>query len=319
MESQQYEAIVVRPMREGDVGEADRIFRLAFGTFLGLPDPSEFAGDADYIRSRHAAAPDRAFVAEQDGELLGSNLASRWGSVAFFGPLTTRPDRWDRGAGKLLLEPVVEAFDAWGVTLAGLFTFAQSAKHVALYQKFGFWPRFLTAIMARPVGGAGAATGVARLSRLADDDREAAIAGCARLTDEIYAGLDLADEIRAVQRLGLGDTVLVHGDSGVEAFAVCHWGAGSEGGSGTCYVKFGAARAGAEAEARFERLLEACDAAAREEGLATVMAGVNAGRERAWRALARSGFRTAMQGVAMHRPNADGYSRPDVFALDDWR
>ena len=61
------------------------------------------------------------------------------------------------------------------------------------------------------------------------------------------------------------------------------------------------------------------DAVARAEGLATVLAGVNAGRERAWRALAAAGFRTAMQGVAMHRHNVEGYSRPDVFALDDWR
>jgi hypothetical protein len=34
---------------------------------------------------------------------------------------------------------------------AGLFTFAQSSKHIALYQKFDFWPRFLTAVMSKNV------------------------------------------------------------------------------------------------------------------------------------------------------------------------
>jgi hypothetical protein len=26
-----------------------------------------------------------------------------------------------------------------------------------------------------------------------------------------------------------------------------------------------------------------------------------------------------LQGVGMHRPNEPGYSRPDVWAIDDWR
>ena len=39
--------IIVRRMQESDLQEADRIMRLAFGTFLGLPDPRSFAGDAD--------------------------------------------------------------------------------------------------------------------------------------------------------------------------------------------------------------------------------------------------------------------------------
>jgi hypothetical protein len=33
----------------------------------------------------------------------------------------------------------------------------------------------------------------------------------------------------------------------------------------------------------------------------------------------RRGFRTVIQGVTMHRPNQPGYSRPGLFALDDWR
>ena len=40
-------------------------------------------------------------------------------------------------------------FDRWGMQHTGLFTFAQSAKHVGLYQKLGYWPQYLTAIMTR--------------------------------------------------------------------------------------------------------------------------------------------------------------------------
>ena len=86
---------------------------------------------------------------------MGSNFATRWGSVGFFGPLTIRPDLWDRGIGARLVEAVTASFDEWGTRHAGLFTFAQSAKHVGLYQKYGYWARFLTAIMSAPVGTTG--------------------------------------------------------------------------------------------------------------------------------------------------------------------
>ena len=43
---------VIRSLRETDSKEADTIFRLSFGTFLGLPDPMSFFGDTDYIRIR---------------------------------------------------------------------------------------------------------------------------------------------------------------------------------------------------------------------------------------------------------------------------
>jgi len=65
--------VAVRPLREGDLAEADRIMRLAFGTFLGLPEPMTFMGDAALVRTRWLAAPYAAFGAEVDGRLVGSN------------------------------------------------------------------------------------------------------------------------------------------------------------------------------------------------------------------------------------------------------
>jgi hypothetical protein len=53
--------------------------RLAFGTFLGLPDPMAFMGDADYVRTRFAADPAVALAAEVDGRLAGTNFVTRWG------------------------------------------------------------------------------------------------------------------------------------------------------------------------------------------------------------------------------------------------
>src|SRR5690349_5338188 len=104
-------AIIVRPLREADLPEAKRIFHLAFGTFLGLPDPTQFCPDRDYIRGRYPAYLEGALGAEAGGELVGSNFISKWGSVGFFGPLTIRPDFWERGVAKSLLEPTMQLFE----------------------------------------------------------------------------------------------------------------------------------------------------------------------------------------------------------------
>ena len=83
---------VVGKLDEKDLPEAARIVRLAFGTFIGAPDPETFWADRDYVYGRQRAAHVASFGATLDGKLVGSNFATNWGSVGFFGPLTVRPD-----------------------------------------------------------------------------------------------------------------------------------------------------------------------------------------------------------------------------------
>jgi len=319
--------VSVRALRESDLPAADHIMRVAFGTFLGLPDPASFMGDANYARTRWLADPGAAFCAEIGGAVGGSNFAANWGSVGYFGPLTIRPDLWDRGLGKRLMEPVMECFARWGTAHAGLFTFAHSQKHAGLYQRFGFWPRFLTAIMSKaveppvvqPIASAQPAPRWTRFSEVKESDRDATRRACREVTGEIFGGLDVSREIDAVATQSLGDTVLVWGDAGLAGFAVCHIGAGSEAGSGICYVKFAAVRPGQAAAEDFARLLRACEALAARRGAARLFAGVNTARHEAYRAMLDHKFRTEFQGVTMHRPNEPGYNRPGVYVLDDWR
>lgn len=303
-------------MRESDLQEADRIMRLAFGTFLGLPDPMSFAGDADYVSTRYRTDPSAALAAEVDGRLAGSNFALHWGSVGVFGPLTVHPDFWDRGVARLLLKETMNIFERWQVRHAGLFTFAQSAKHMHLYQKFGFWPRFLTAIMSKSVDRMQAK--FVRYSQLSAHGKENAIEECRALAGSIYGGLDLGKEIHAVDSQKLGDTILVY-DGPLAGFAVCHCGPGTEAGSGSCYIKFGAAALGKDSERRFGLLLDACESFAGSQGLSRLIAGVNAARTGAYKSMIARKFRTDIQGVAMQKPNEPGYNREDVYLIDDWR
>ena len=151
----------------------------------------------------------------------------------------------------------MEQFDAWGTRHVGLFTFAQSAKHVGLYQNF--YARFLTAIMSSPVAPRQSTAGWSRFGELNVAQQNEALLSCQDIADTLCPGLDLTEEILATHAQGLGDTVLLEGPSGIGAFAVCHYGPRSEAGAGACFIKFAAVRAGASAEQDYLRLLDACE------------------------------------------------------------
>jgi predicted N-acetyltransferase YhbS len=309
----------IRPLTEADLPQARRIFRLAFGTLLGAPDLETFSTDRDYAGGRFGAEHVASFAADEDGVLVGSNFAVRWGSVGYFGPLSIRPDLWNSGIGQRLVRAACDAFDAWGVRHAGLYTFADSAKHVALYGKFGFHPRFLTAIMNAPARSSGGARW-SRYSELPATQRREAESAIREVTEQLYQGLDLGAEVRNVHARNLGDTALMwHGDSRLAGFAVCHWGPSSEAGAGSCLVKFGAVRPEPGVEDRFAALIDACGDLALAAGMPNVLAAVNLAHEEAYRHLLTRSFRTQIQGVTMHRPNEPGYSCPGLYVIDDWR
>jgi GNAT superfamily N-acetyltransferase len=306
-------------LRESELEEAGRIVRLAFGTFLGLPNPLEFMGDRDFVSPRWRSRNTKVLAAREDGKLIGSNVVTRWGSFGFFGPLSILPDYWNRGVAQQLMTATMKVFDRWGVRHSGLFTFPNSPKHVGLYQKFGYWPGYLTAMMKRTpaptlMTPANRARVPVLLSALPRSEREQAIAACAKLANRLEQGLDLSDEIRAVEAQRTGEVLLLGGRSTLEAFAVCMHGPGSEGGEKICYVKFGAASSGE----RFDRLLDAIDALALARG-AEVEAGVSTACADAFRRMCSRGYSPAALGVAMQRPHGEGFNRPGAHVLGDWR
>jgi GNAT superfamily N-acetyltransferase len=312
--------IAVRPMQESDLVKARSIFRQAFGTFIGLPNPEAFGADQEYIFTRWRFNPDAALAADVNSELAGSNFVTNWGSFGFFGPLTIRPDLWDRHIGTALLSRTMDLMEKAGMREAGLFTFAHSPKHVGLYQKFGFWPRFLTAVMSKEANTPGISLArYSGYSTLTGSHQTEARTACRELTNSLYDGLDVTSEIRSVSDQNLGETVLLWGGDSLEAFAVCHCGAGTEAGEDTCYLKFAAVGPGPGAEKSFDRLFDACEALAIARNLRRMQAGVNLARSQAYRQMLRRGFRTQFQGVAMHKPDTAAYNRPDAYILDDWR
>ncbi len=310
-------SLAIRPLAEADLDTADRILRIAFNQFLGLKPPTDFFGDSDYARTRWRTAPTAALGAYLHGELVGSNFLSCWGSFGFFGPLSVHPDRWGERIASGLLEATVETFTDWKTEIEGLFTFAQSPEHIRLYQRYGFWPRFLTMIMSRPVVLAISSAEELALKLITEDSTS--VRELRELTEEIYPGLDLEREIMAVRTQSLGHVVTIQDRGLVGGMAVCHVGPKTEAGDDACYVKFGGVRPGAGSEPRFDRLLDACDSLARHNGVSRLVLGVNTACVPAYRRLLERGFRTDMQGVAMHRNDLPGYFRSDSYVVCDWR
>jgi hypothetical protein len=272
------------------------------------------------ITSRWRASPDTTLAAEVDDELVGSNFVTSWGSVGLFGPLTIRPDLWDRGVATRLLEPTLDLFARLDFRHAGLFTLAHSSKHIHLYQKFGFFPRFLTPLLVKPVSAEPHTSPANLFSKLSATEQDAAVEACRGLTDGIYEGLDLSGEIRSVGRQQLGETLLTWDGSRLASFAVCHVGAGSEAGSGACLVKFAAAKPGPHAAEDFLRLLDACESLAVARNAGILMGGISTGRQEAYQSMLGRGYRLSpLVGVTMHRPNKPAYDRQGVYVIDDWR
>ncbi len=312
-------ALTIKPLDEADVAAADDIFCSAFSTFLGLPDPGMFRSGASVIATRWRADRQAALGAYADGLLIGSSFATRRGSFGFVGPVSVRPDLWGQGVAQQLMRHTISLLDQPAITQMALFTFPQSAKHIALYQKFEFWPQYLTSVMSKPTSTPATRQHWSRHSALSPAERAHCLGQCAELTGSVYPGLDLGSEIRAIADQRLGETILIHDAAGLAGFACCHLGAGSEAGTDTAFVKFGAVRPGTDAPELFGQLLDSCEALACETGSTQLVAGISTARHQAYRQMLDRGFRTFLQGVAMFRPNEPAFNRPDCFVMDDLR
>ena len=188
-----------------------------------------------------------------------------------------------------------------------------------MYQRYGFYPRFLTAILSKQVGEPPSTPQWSKFSDSFSAKQDAVIQSCNRLTDSLFGGLNVEREIRAVHAQNLGDTVLLWDGNGLTAFGVCHCGPGTEAGNNKCYVKFAAVSSVRGAPRLFDQLLDACESFAISRGMTQLEAGVNLGRYEAYRRMLERGYRIDRLGVAMHRPNESGYSRPGIYVIDDWR
>ncbi len=307
----------IRQISSGEAKKADLIMKTAFGTFIGLKEPERFAGDSSYVRSRWSIDKNRVFGAFLEGELIGSNVATLWGTFGFFGPLSIHPDYWGRGFAGELMEPVMDLLTATHVKACGLFTFPDSLKHISMYEKFGFYSSYLTIVLAKSLSNKIIDKRDQSLKKPPRTVQEDTLTDCRVVSESIFPGLNLREELLGAAREGQGSVLVTETRN---SFALCHSGKGSEAGSKTSYLKFAAVRANqSDAKTEFQLLLDLCEAEAISRGSTTLVAGVNAGRRDAYRVLREKGYKPITTGISMVKPGGHPFSSPKLFIIDDWR
>ena len=315
--------VTIRELKAEELNEAEMIVRLAFGTFLHIPNPLDNPAESQLVSHRFRNNPRNILAAELDGKLAGINVLTRWGSFGYFGPLAVRPELWNSGIASRLLEATMRIFSQWGLLSSALFTFADSPKHIGLYHKFGYYPRFLNAVMSKELKASSAPrpniAPFTTFSSLDFTEKQNFLRDCRKLTFVLFQGLDLTSEITLVDEQRLGDTVILRDGTSLSAFAICQSGAKTEAGKEKCSVKFGAAKIGAGGENRFEILLLALQTFAAERNVQKLETGVNLSHSSVYDQLLKNGFRTDFLGVEMRRPNVTAIDREDTFVLDDLR
>ena len=312
--------LMIRPMVVADLPEADRINRIAFGTFFGLKDPAEFRGDGDAVYGRFEANPGGAFVGELGGCQVACGFVTNWKGMAILGPLTVDVDYWGSGIGRRMMAKMITYIDKHSFRLSGLFTHPQSPTHIRLYESFEFQMQQITAVMDKVVPPTSSLPDNASFfSTLDQIDRKKVLAQCRAITNQIFPALDVTSEICAIERNKFGDTAFLKSARGLEGFACLHQGTMSEAGSQQTLVKFAAIRPGNMIQTNFQELLAVCEGFAAARGTKRIVAGTNTGRSACYQIMLKNGYRTWMNGIAMLRPSDPGYNLPDVFVIDDWR
>jgi len=155
-----------------------------------------------------------------DGEdrLVAFNIAHVSGVEGWMGPLAVRPEWQATGLGTRIVTWGTEYLRSRGCTVIGLETMPRTMDNIGFYSRLGYVPAHMTitfAFEARPAR-------CELLSRLGARDTDAAIRSCAALVGRLQPGVDFSRELQLTRTLGIGDTVLLVGQKGVEGFALCH-------------------------------------------------------------------------------------------------
>jgi predicted N-acetyltransferase YhbS len=132
-------------------------------------------------------------VAESDGRILGSNCLDERSIIAGVGPITIDPDVQNRGAGRRLMQAVMDRANQRGAPGIRLVQAAFHNRSLALYTRLGFDIREpLACLQGRPTQRSVAGCAV-RPAESADLD------ACNRLSRQVHGferGRELADGIQ---------------------------------------------------------------------------------------------------------------------------
>jgi len=327
--------VQIRRVRKGDLSKVKDVFEQSFGDFLerqlGTRPRQAFNG-AQYVHHRWLMEPWGCFVAEEDNaKIVGAALAVTWGTVGVVGPVAVLTHYHNQSIAQQLLRAVQEFFDENKATLHGGVTYPTSAKHLALYHKFGYKPKSLTAVMSRSLDRPGSRPGVVkppvakgtltvrRFSTLEETKKKAALTRFHKITNGVCRGLELAKEVEIVDGLALGDTLLLERGAELIGFAIYHSPGVSEAPTGALYVKYLAIDPRHRKVEHLEQFVTAIEELAQEQGLPRVILPVYLRYWLAYSTLVKCGYQADFTMVRLQKGKPEDYEDAADLVLDDWR
>lgn len=295
-----------------------------------LLQKTESAGSASgLVQNRFQKEPAGCFVAEDGSHgVVGSVLSVTWGSLAWLGPLTVTPEFSGQGIEAQLAQAVAEYWEPMALSAQGVEIDPNESGQIELYASLGFRPQFPTAILIgavdpdgprEPIRQRSPSFELIRLSQLADTLEETMFAGCRRISERHYPGLDYGKELRSVKELELGDTLLLAVGERLYGYAICHTSPTSEADPGSCYVKALLIDPAIDDAETLLALVEACEVYARMQQLKTVRFGVSLACWEGYQAVAARGYQIRSLRLRMVRIVDDLLSDPSPFHFNDWQ
>jgi ribosomal protein S18 acetylase RimI-like enzyme len=324
--------IKIRRVRKGDLSKVRDVIEQAFSDFFERQmgtRPRQVFGGAQYVHHRWLMEPWGCFVAEEgDGKIVGAAVAVMWGTLGLVGPVAVLPHYQNQDIGQQLLTACQGFFDENKAVLQGLATYPHSPKHLLFYHKFGYRPRGLVVIAAKPLDRreivqatrpAKPLVSVRRYSTLEESKKKAAILKLRRITNGIFRGMDLGKEVEIVDGLALGDTLLLEKGRELIGFAVFHMPGVSEAPHGSLYIKFLAIDPRHKKVEYLQGLLAAVEDIAHDAQLQRVVAPAYTYYWTAYQALLERGYHIDFTMVRMKRGKPSDDEDPSGLVLDDWR
>ena len=326
--------VQVRRVRKGDLSKVKDVLEQSFGDFLerqlGTRPRQAFNG-AQYVHHRWLMEPWGCFVAEEDNaKIVGAALAVTWGTVGLLGPVAVLTHYHNQTIAQQLIRAVQEFFDENKAAVHGCVTYPHSAKHLALFHKFGYKPKALGAIMSRalersvvarpvlPKPPKGSLT-VRRFSGLEETKKKAALGRFHRITNALCRGMDVSKEVEIVDGLALGDTLLLERGSELIGFAIYHTPGVSEAPTGALYVKYLAIDPRHRKTEHLEQFVSSIEDLAHEHALPRVILPVYLRYWLAYSTLVRCGYQVDFTMLRMQKGKPEDYEDPADLLLDDWR
>jgi ribosomal protein S18 acetylase RimI-like enzyme len=123
---------VIRTYRDQDLAAIAALWNDLF------PATASYHAPEESVRRMVAEAPDLFFVAEVDGEVIGTVLAGWDGHRGWIYSMGVRPDLQRGGIGSALLGHAVEALRARGCPKINLQVLADNRAVVGFYERHGF-------------------------------------------------------------------------------------------------------------------------------------------------------------------------------------